>query len=386
MKNNVIARTSVCIISTVHDTFDNRIFHKECKSLHKAGYEVNLIIQHLHDEIIEGIKIHALSKPSNRFIRITVLAHLAYKKALKIDAEVYHFHDPELLIIGLLLKMKGKKVIYDVHEDLPRQIMYKNWIFKPFRSIISKLMEMFEKGASKGFDHIIVATPFLKDLFIKYNENTIDINNYPYVNELYNNNDSGWHEKNNTVVYIGGLSTNRGIVEMMKAVYAINYRLIIGGKFESDNQLNQLKYSEEWKNVDYRGVLNRQEVKELLSKGIVGLVVLHPLKNYVDAQPTKLYEYMSAGIPVISSDFPSWKKIIEDNNCGICVNPLDIEEISQAILYLGENLEQAKIMGDNGRKAIEEKLNWGCEEIKLLNLYMNLTQLSEQETANKERI
>ena len=125
MKKPNSSKNKVCILTSVHPPFDIRIFHKEAKSLARAGYDITLIAQHDKEEIVEGIRIVSLPKPKNRIDRMTRTVWSAYRKAIKIDADIYHFHDSELIPIGLLLKLRGKRVIYDVHEDFPASILCK---------------------------------------------------------------------------------------------------------------------------------------------------------------------------------------------------------------------------------------------------------------------
>ena len=127
-----------------------------------------------------------------------------------------------------------------------------------------------------------------------------------------------------------------------------------------------------WKNVDYLGWMDREGVKAALNESMIGLVTLHPIINYLDALPVKMFEYMAAGLPVIASNFPLWKKIIEGNQCGLCVAPLDPQAIADAIDYLLVHPEEAERMGRNGQKAVQERYNWGLEELKLTSLYDSL--------------
>ena len=90
-----------------------------------------------------------------------------------------------------------------------------------------------------------------------------------------------------------------------------------------------------------------------------------------------MFEYMAAGIPVVASNFPLWKEIIEENKCGICVEPANVEQISDAVNYLLNNPEEAQRMGANGRKAVEEKYNWNNEAKTLLQLYCDLSETKD---------
>ncbi|MEM3112421.1 MAG: glycosyltransferase family 4 protein [Candidatus Anstonellales archaeon] len=361
-----------CHISTVHPLFDTRIFYKECKTLAEAGYNVTLIVQHDKEETIEGIHVVPLPRPQNRFQRMSNLVRYAFKLAVEQDADIYHFHDPELIPIGLRLKKLGKKVIYDVHEDVPRQILSKYYIPQIIRPTIAKLFEFYENRASKHFDAIITATPFINERFIKLGCNAININNFPLLSEFAMD-DIDWSKKERAVCYVGGLDEIRGLNQMIEAISKTDAKLILAGNFTTGEQKKRAMSLKGWQNVKYLGYADREKVKEIFLRSMGGLVVLLPESNYVNSNyPTKMLEYMSAGLPVISSDFPLWKEVIEGNKCGICVNPLNPEEIAEAIKYLVNNPEEAREMGKSGKRVVLEKYNWDKEKEKLLVLYRNI--------------
>jgi len=358
----------VCHLTTVHSCNDVRIFEKECVSLAKAGFDVTLLVVNQQSKNEKGVKVVNVDCAfTSRLSRLFKAANALYNKAIEVDADVYHFHDPELLTIALKLKRKNKIVIYDAHEDVPRQILGKYWIPKILRSSISYLFEKYENRIALRLDAIVAATPFISDRFSKVNTNSIDINNFPIVQEVLLANSTS---VGNKVCYVGGISSYRGITNLVNAIDKTeDVKLILAGAFsplEYEKELSQLSG---WTKVENRGFVSRTGVYEIMNESFAGVVTLMPLPNYLDSLPIKMFEYMNAGIAVIASDFLLWKEIVEGNNCGICVDAQNPQAIADAIIHLKNNREQALLMGANGKKAIDSKYNWKVEENKLLNLY-----------------
>lgn len=369
----------ICHLTSVHSQNDTRIFIKECQSLFESGFEVHFVVPGAQTSIVEGVQIHGIVKDKgNRLKRMTRTVDRVFKKGLEIEADVYHFHDPELIPIGLKLKKLGKVVIYDVHEDVPRQILTKKWLPKNTHSLVSKLVEMYENYAAKKMDFIIAATPFIRDRFLELGCNSLDINNYPLLEELKVENVL-WDEKENAICYMGGIAFIRGIREMVEAVSMTKETtLLLGGKFVMLSERDIVTNLEGWKQVEELGFLNRKQVKETFSKSKAGLVTLYPTINYMDALPVKMFEYMAAGIPVVASNFPLWKEIIEKSKSGLCVDPLNPKEIAKAINWVMENPLQAEQMGRNGREAVEKEFNWETESKKLISVYKSLMKKQEE--------
>jgi glycosyltransferase involved in cell wall biosynthesis len=363
------------MISTVHQPFDTRIFHKEAKTLARAGYEVVLIAQHNKDEMVDGVKIVALSKPRNRLTRIFGLIWRAFHLSLRERSDIYHFHDPELLPIGVLLKIFTRaKVIYDVHEDVPEQILTKHWIPHLLRRPLAIVFNIFEKRLAKALDAVVVATEGIAEKFAHLKP--IVVHNYPDLRMLPDPSTERGKGKEKVIVYIGGISKVRGAAEMVRALEHLNpildVRLDLIGRFEPPELEQKLQVLPGYQRVRFLGWLPWEVALERAQAAFAGLVLFHPGPNHTNSLPNKLFEYMAAGIPVVASNFPLWKEIVERNRCGITVDPLDPKAIAQAIEYLLTHLEEARQMGENGRCAVAEKYNWEQEKEKLFNLYGEL--------------
>ncbi|MEW9500802.1 glycosyltransferase [Jeotgalibacillus marinus] len=363
---------NICHLTSVHSKSDTRIFLKECRSLVQAGYVVNYVVPGVENSIEENVNIHGIKKSNgNRLDRMTKTVKAIYLKALEIDADVYHFHDPELMPVGLKLKKKGKKVIYDIHEDLPRALLSKRWINPIIRKPMSLIFEFYEDYASKKFDCLMTATPFITERFNRINTNTVNINNYPLLGELQISNTDIPQSKQKQVCYVGGLNPIRGIYQLLSAADSIKGAgaILIAGPINPNEMKQQLHAHD---NIEYLGFVDRVELKKLLASSIAGIVTFLPEPNHINAQPNKMFEYMSAGIPVICSDFPLWRSIIDKHRCGVCVDPEKPEAIAEAINYLLDNPGEAERMGQNGRGAVEAEYNWEQESEKLIQAYKNL--------------
>ena len=366
-----------CHLTTAHPPFDIRIFYKDCKTLVKAGYDVSLIAQHDKNEIVNGVQIIALPKAKNRPHRMFVLTLKAFWFALKQEADIYHFHDPELLPVGVLLKLfTNKKIVYDVHEDYTKQIPFKLYLPKIVRTSIAFLVGVIEYLSLKLFDGVITATDNILEN-VSCHGIAISIKNFPiaswYDTETRSQDDKGDVFK---LVCVGNLTEARGITQIVGALELINSnkqgKLILCGKFYPTDYEATVRGLKGFEKVEYLGWLDPCDIPKLLKECNAGVACLHPLPNHITALPTKLFEYMAAGLPVIASNFPLWKEIVEGNRCGLTVDPSNTAEMTKAIEYLIEHPELCKEMGENGRKAVLENYNWRKESVKLLNMYEDL--------------
>ncbi len=365
-------------MTSVHSAVDPRIFHKECRSLAKAGFAVTVIGPHPADAVKDDVQIKSVPKNTGRLARMTSTAWRVYREARKQNADVYHFHDPELIPAGLLLRAQGKKVIYDIHEDLPKDILSKHYLPSWSRVAISWMINGLELAASARFSALVTVTPSIAERFLFINKKTIIVHNYPYVEELMQAvQSSPWNDRRQSVAYIGGITVQRAIREMVSAMSLLPEALpatleLAGPEIPSEADSAQLRKHAGWQRVLHHGFLDQPSTFRILQSVKAGLVLFYPEPNHLEAMPQKIFEYMGAGLPIIASDFPLWRRIIGDAGCGLFVDPLKPAEIARAIEFVLTHAKEAEEMGRRGRLAVAQKFNWGTEARKLVDLYKTM--------------
>jgi glycosyltransferase involved in cell wall biosynthesis len=373
------ARKRVLHITSAHSSNDVRIFYKECRSLARAGYEVLELTTDPVDSYVDGVEIIGVGPSRGRLHRMTAKCLVIGREALRLKADIYHIHDPELLPLALLLRFLGRPVIYDIHEDLPRTFLYKHYIPNSLRSALVSTVEFLENIAARGMTGLIAATPAIAERFKAIHSRTEVVSNYPDASELVPVKGRPWSERKRSITYIGGIAEERGIREILGAMERLRNSgatLEVAGWFADPLLQREILARPDWQNVVWRGLLDRNGIADLLGNVRAGLTVLHPERNFVTSQPVKMFEYMAAGIPVIASDFPLWRDLIEANGCGLLVDALDPQSIANAISYILTHPEEAEEMGKRGRAAVEQHFNWLVEERKLLGLYNSIPEVT----------
>jgi glycosyltransferase involved in cell wall biosynthesis len=357
-------------LTSVHPRYDTRIFVKECQSLAETFDVVLIVADGKGDEYKEGIRILDVGKPRNRRERVLQTTRRILERAKAINADLYHFHDPELLWVGLRLKKMGKTVVFDAHEDVPRQILAKTYIPTWLRKSASWIVEHFENFIVRRLDAVVAPTPLIAERFRAVGTQAVEVRNFPICEEV--GNQTPWEQREDSVCYIGAISRTRGIEEMVRAMEFCPVQFELGGDFRPASLQQEIEMLPGWNQVRRHGFLHRPQVQAILAKSKIGLVTLHPTDSYLEAIPVKMFEYMAAGIPFIASDFPFWRRILKGYECGLFVDPLDPKAIGDAICRLMNDQTLARQMGQNGRDAAKTTFRWEHEADKLQQLYADL--------------
>lgn len=360
----------VAHVSSAHRTSDVRIHLREAASLAAAGYDVTVIaVKHEIPLPDTGVKVVSL-RARRRLARVTMGSLAAIWTAIRIRAEVVHLHDPELIWAVLPLKFGGKVVIYDAHEDLPKQMLAKPYLPAGTKSAAAWLTSGLLKLASRS-DHVVAATETIATRFPS--ATTTVVRNYPRLREADESNLAPSDRPPN-VGYLGVMSSERGATQMVDAFasdyFPAGWGAVLAGPTSPASLLDELASRAGWRRVDYRGFLTTDGARDLLSACRVGIVVLQRTPAYLDSLPTKMYEYFAAGIPVIASDFPLWRSIVEPLDCGILVDETSPDAIAAAINRYASDPELLARHGANALRAAQNQLNWANEEQSLLRAYM----------------
>jgi len=371
-------KNKICQLTTVHSRFDTRIFEKISCSLQNAGYSVFLLVADgLGNEVVNNVRIIDVGKNSSRLKRFISSSRKVYKESLKLNCDVYHFHDPELFPIALKLKKRGYKVIFDSHEYLPSQILDKEYLSVLFRKVLSFFVRQYFNYNVKKLDAVISVTPHIVDNFKNMDGNAVLITNYPVLNE---ENISYAYEdyllREDSVFYAGTIyetSQQYHIVRSLDLIEKIRYSLV--GTINS-NYLSSINVLPSWEKVDLIPFVPKVELDNIAKNATIGLAIFDYIPNLGykigSLGVNKIFEYMLYGLPIICTDFVLWKNIIDKYQCGLYVNPNSIQDISEAIKYLIENKKEAYLMGQNGRNAVLSEFNWKTQEEILLRVYSEL--------------
>jgi glycosyltransferase involved in cell wall biosynthesis len=364
-------------LSSVHPADDNRIF-KICRSLASAGREVSFVVPTDQDWVVDGVAIKAVPIPSGRWRRMLWTTRRIYQRAVEEKADIYQFHDPELIPIGLALRLLHKrKVIYDVHENVPEQILSKTYIPSSLRKLIAAAYDFIERRTAKMFSAIVTANEDISERFMKFNKHVLAVHNYAEAGEFCDTPELDESRYSSGLILHSAASDRTAFPAVLRAIELVSKKLrtklmVTGCSVPESRAAAQLTKRSGCRNIEILGMLPRRDMTRQLSQSVVSLVLYHNYRNHSSIRSNRFFEALAAATPVIVSDFPEWRAAVESIGCGLAVDPADPRAIANAIEYFLSNPDQAAAMGKIGRRAFLKTFSWTQEKNRLLQLYDSL--------------
>lgn len=362
-------RLKVVHVTCVHPVRDPRIFEKECRSLAEEGYDVVLVAPHMRDEMLDGVRIRAIPPASNRRLRLATAGWKALATALSEAGDLYHLHDPELLLPFQFARVFGRKFVFDMHENLPKAVLAKEWISPSMRRLVAAAVRPLERLMLTGVPIVFAENSYAADY--PWARPTSTILNYPMLDVL----DSARSARRpGSVGYIGSIRPERGLIVTLETLRALKiagrsvaFDLI--GAVDPRNLEILTAYMRDGLDLRLHGYLPMAEAWPLISGCQIGLALLQPMPNYVNSYPTKIFDYMGLGVPVLCSDFPLYRQLVEEVGCGRCVDPTRPDLIAEAIASMLDNPEELERMGQRGVEAVRRRFNWTSQARHLKRFY-----------------
>lgn len=370
----------ICVLTTRHNCDDNRIYHKEVKTLADAGYSVLYIAPNNTDKGYQNVTYESIPLVPRKKLK-PVFKHVYELITKKYKVESVHFHDPEILPFACKIKRRTKiKVIYDVHEDYKSEMLIKLYLSKIEKKLFYTVVSHYQKKADKKFDAIVNADNFVAEEF--HNKNKIILFNYPDVSNLPETYVKDIRERNDFDIIFPG-TINPFIFKMMMDMtricrekgHPIRCCIITEYRYKKDQDDNLAYMESSGVNKDDVTLLPRIPTKEVplyLNRTKLGIAPLPDNPKFRKNIATKMFEYMYYYLPVLTSDLPPAKQYLDVANSGYLIKYDDAEAYADKIIYLLNNPDVANEMGKTGHDKVASSWNWSTEKEKLIELYKTL--------------
>lgn len=333
----------------------------------------------------------------NRLERVTLTACRVVRRAWRERPAVFHFHDPELIPWGLLLRLLGKRVIYDVHEDFTQAADVRPWVPDVTRPLVARFCD-FTAWLARKTMAIVIAERYYERRF----PDATQVLNYPHLERsatlqaIERKADS--RPKRIRLLYIGNVTWSRGaLIHAELARRLPGAEILISGSCDPAVAAEIEKQSGDATigiaaadgSISWNKRSNRpeDEVSTIVLDGVgfyvphermvaafhqewtAGIALFPYTDHYYEKELTKFFEYMAAGLPVVLSHFPNWRALVEGPAAGIAIDPTDWDDMISAIRRLHDNPHEAIAMGRAGRQAVQDQFNWQSQADNLVSLY-----------------
>lgn len=370
-------RSGACHLTTSHPPTDTRILLRECRSLADHGYDVEL-------HVVTGsgprpapvvgpvpVVLHSLPL-GGRLVRLLLRPWFGLAVGLRTGRQVIHLHDPEMIVLAPLFVLAGRSVVYDVHEDVPRQIMAKDWLPGRARSIAAAAFERLENWCTARVSVVVAATDAIAERFELIHPLVFRVRNYASTDHFPP--PVPVEDRPYDACFVGVINAVRGAEQMLAIAERSGARVIIAGpchppelsaRFEAAAAITP--------SFEFRGPVPHHEAVRIMGDSKLGLLLFQPVPNNMEAQPNKLYEYLAAGTPVLGPNFPRFAEVIghgtADDGVGATIDPTSCDDAVTAVRALLDDPVRLAHLSARARHLFEERFSWETELKELVRAY-----------------
>jgi glycosyltransferase involved in cell wall biosynthesis len=378
---------SFCHFTIAHHTLKSRSFHRQCLPLSNAGFNVSFISPAPIDGRHHNIDFIRLTRGKSFAGRIAAYGSL-FIKALRQRADVYHFQDPQLLPLAMLLKLISRKaVVYDAYEDFPSMAAQKRSLPRIFRPLAGRTIAGVEWIAATMLDAILTADPLTLRRLARVGRSRKRVfYNFPNLDFF----PAPQHEpKQYDLVYRGGLSERAGTFILLEAISLLaaagrNVKLLLIGYCDNLAAESQLRARTEAfglrPQVTFLGRIPHERMAQALAQARIGISPLQETRKFHLNIPVKIFEYWASALPVIASDLPPSRVFMRNSNAGVLFPARNPQTLARVIADLLDHPNEAVQMGARGRAIVEQRMNNMAEARKLVALCRSISGHTSQAT------
>lgn len=358
-------KLKICFVSSMHDWNDDRIFERAALGLASLGHEVIYVSPAEKDMKVEGVFIKAIPK-RNRFKKHLFGPFEAFRQMKKIEADLYHFYNPNMMWMMRRWAKKGHAVFIDIHENYEARVdalPLPSWLRNKAVGWYRKLENWF----CRSYNGITVVTETMANKLSPSGTPVLVVDNVPYLKRLATVQLAERKDKRPTIITSGSHSAGRNCMKAVEALPLIvksipNVKMKFVGRFQpaeyEQELINKAKELGVSTNFETEGMLPWLENFKRMSTAHVGCVFYNDNLNNRVTLPNRLYEYMYVGLAVLGEDFPEVKSVLQKNNCGEIVNSQNPQDIAEKSIRLLKNPLQLDIYIKNSKQGIETTHNF----------------------------